>query len=298
MLGGINPRVLGSSFIGLALVCGAWVLNSLRTAPTTPPEAAVYLVQENAPVRNALSTEDQNTDGIEDWKEPFLTAAPVILNTSSSSNERTGTLTEQVGINLMESMLMAESFGAAGASNEQLIKNSTEQAFLANRDRIYTSSDITVLTNPELASIRDYANAVALILSTNDVKGSKNELLLFDEAVRTGNQQLFAQITRKADMYKIYRDELLKLPVPLTLTQEHLRLINVFNVMEANIRSMTELDTDPLKTLVRLENYQDDTTELGLALNYFYTGISKFPDLFSPNDPALAFTTFGQLQQQ
>jgi hypothetical protein len=297
MLRGMNPRVLGSSLIGLALVCGAWVLNSLSTAPTTPPEAAVYVVNNTPPVRNTLATEDKNTDGIEDWKEPFLTAAPVILTQSTSTYERAGTLTEQVGINLMEGMLMAQSFGATGASNDQLVKTSTEQAFQANKDKVYTDKDISIITTTEVTSIKDYANAVALILSNNDVKGSKNELLLFDEAVRTGNQKLFAEITRKADMYKTYRDELLKLPVPFTLTQEHLGLINVFNAMEANIRSMTELDTDPLKTLVRLQRYQDDAARLALALKTFYVGIAKYPGLFTENDPALAFTAFGQIQQ-
>lgn len=297
MLRGMNPRVLGSSLIGLALVCGAWVLNSLGNAPNSPPEAAVYIVQDSGPARNTIPTQDSNTDGIEDWKEPFLTAAPVILTTSTGTYERAGTLTEQVGINLMEGMLMAQSFGSAGASNEQLVKTSTEQAFLANQDKVYTDRDITIIPTTEPSTIKDYANTVALILSTNDVKGSRNELLLFDEAVRTGNQKLYAQITRKADMYQIYRDELLRLPVPLSLTQEHLGLINVFNALEADIRSMTELDTDPLKTLVRLQRYQDDTTRMVLSLRDFYLGISKYPGLFSENDPALAFTAFSQIQQ-
>lgn len=297
MLRGMNPRVLGSSLIGVALVCAAWVLNSLGNAPTTPPETTVYAVQEAAPPRNTLATSDKNTDGIEDWKEPFLTAAPVILNTSTSTYKRSGTLTEQVGINLMESMMMAQSFGAAGASTDELIKASTDQAFLANQDRIYTDSDISIIATAEPSTIKDYANTVALILSTHDVKGSRNELLLFDEAVRTGNQKLFAEIIRKADMYKTYRNELLELPVPSSLSQEHLDLINVFNAMEGNIRSMTEIDTDPVKTLVRLQRYQDDTTRLVLNLKNFYAAISKYPGLFSENDPALVFTAFGQVQR-
>lgn len=296
MLRSVNTRVVGASLIGAALVVGAYFTNSLKAA--MPDTGTVYAVGTEAPLRAPLSVHDSNDDGIEDWQEPFLTAAPVLLNTTTGDFARDNTVTEQVSIALMENLLASQGLGAGSLPKDVLVKQATAQVAAAAQDKIYAVVDITTLPNATDAQIRAYGNVAATIITDNNISGLRNEILILDDAMRTKDKKYFEQITQKAQMYATIRDELLTLPVPTTLRTEHLALINVTNALSSDLFAMVEIESDPLKSLLRIQRYQEDSAQLAFALQGIYLGLAKYPTLFTPEDAALGFSLFSSVQRR
>lgn len=295
---GVNSRVFGAILVGVGLVVGAWMLNSFTlTAPT--PDQPFFATETPAPERNHLATSDSDQDGVEDWQEPFLTAGPVILDEATSTYERLNTLTERAGISMMENLLTAQVYG--GAQNikpEQLIGDSVENVVReAQNDRLYTQADISIIPGNEPDIVRTYANAVAMVIEKNDVKGLRQELLIFQDAVTTKNPKHYAELVSIANMYQKNRDELLSLPVPAPLVKQHLDLINVFEAIQKDLVAMSVAEEDPVLSLLRLKRYQDDVSGLGFALQNMYTALAAYPNLFVASDPAMVFSQFSALRQ-
>ena len=67
----INKKVLGATLVGGALVCGAFVLNNLRTTPGQMAAVAEPVQQIDTTLgdRSFIQVSDANNDGIEDWRE-------------------------------------------------------------------------------------------------------------------------------------------------------------------------------------------------------------------------------------
>lgn len=285
MVRGINSRVLGAGLIGVALVAGAWVLNSLQSTPVSP-EAAVSVATVPAPVRSAIAVSDTDGDGVEDWREPLLTAEPVILNTITASYTRSNTLTEQVGISLMEQLFLTKSMNP-DADTAPLVESSIARLGDEAKDTLYTYSDIQVGQANDPETIRLYANTIATAFATNDVKGKRNEILILQDALTTGDARLYKEISEIATMYQKNLAFMLETEVPASLAQEHLDLINVFHALNNSISAMANLDNDPLKALLRIQRYQDDASGLVSAMRNMYTKINQYPGVLGqPNDPA------------
>lgn len=295
---GVNSRVFGASLIGVGLVIGAWMLNSFTlTAPT--PDQPFFATETPAPERNHIATGDRDSDGVEDWQEPFLTAGPVILDEATSTYERANTLTERAGISVMENLLTAQAYGGLQAAEpEQLVNDSVENVIReAQNDRLYTQADISVIPGNEPDVIRTYANTVAMVLQKNDVKELRNELLIFQDAMATKNPKHYAELVTIANVYQKNRDDLLALPVPAALVKQHLDLINVFEAIQKDLMAMSVAEDDPVLSLLRLKRYQDDASGLGFALQNMYTALATYPNLFAESDPALVFSQFSALRQ-
>jgi hypothetical protein len=289
MYRGVNNRVLGAVFVGVALVAGAFVVGRMGTPP--PPEASVYVTTTTNEVRPTLGVRDTDDDGIQDWQEPFLTAEPVIL-TASTSYERPTTLTGQLSVNLMEQLFMAKSFNTANTLDGAAIEKAAVEAARTTQDRIYTQADVSVINSNEPTLVRDYANTVANIFTNNNIDGLESEVVLLEKAYSTGEQKYYEQLHQLADAYAKNRDDVRSLPVPAVLVNEHVAIINVFNALSNDIRAFTEIEKDPLKALLRIRRYQDDATGMVLALRNLHIKLTQYPGLFATNDPALIFSAF------
>ncbi len=291
MVRGLNTRVVGAGLIGLALVAGAWVLNSLQSAPVSP-EAAVSVATIPAPSRAAIAVADTDSDGVEDWREPLLTAEPVILNTVTASYTRSNTLTERVGIKLMENYFLTKSLGDGTIQNKKVAEEVLLGAAGDITDPLYTNLDVTVIPDSSPELVRSYANAVALTLEKNDVKNLPHTLRLFEQAYLEKSPEAQNQLLAIARMYQTNVADLLQLPVPAVLRTQHLDLINAMFSMYKNTEIMARAEQDPMLTLLRTKRYDSDGERLGLAVQGIQTVLGGFPGLITEADAAYAFIRF------
>ncbi len=292
-----NPKVVGSFMIGFAIVAGAYVVSNFgepRTSSLTKIESAKA---DEAPMRVFIPTTDNDIDGVEDWRDQFVTTPAVTLTTTdASAYETPKTLTGQLGVTLLENLLATKAAGPIAKPKELLLQEAVERlGDVATEDKIYDVKDIIISNQSQDKDIRNYGNAIADILLTKSQKDLDNEMLLLrDYLASPEDTRDDSDLKRLAQVYKDYRDSTASIAVPREFIKQHLDLINVYNAMYENIKSMSEAISDPMVPYIRIKRYEDDIKGLGLALTNIYDALVPHAKVFGMNDSAILLTNFSQ----
>ncbi|MCA9357071.1 hypothetical protein H6784_03860 [Candidatus Nomurabacteria bacterium] len=289
MEGNINPKIVGSAIIGFALVAGSYVLSNFN-APKISHQAAVLAAKPSP--RVAIEVSDDDGNGIEDWRDEFITTKPVILEKQDSTYVPPETLTGQLGINFMEDIIRAKGYGPFGRSQEQVISDTVDILSKETAHDLYDTPDIIVLKEWNDQDIVNYANTMAGTLLRNNVPDVKNELAILDELLKSDDSNGLTGLKSLTEGYRRNRDDFLNTPVPAFLVKEHLDIINTFHAVHMDIEAMTKVLDDPAFTLLRLKRYQDDAEGLGYALQNLYLALEPKSSLFTTDDPAVLFIMF------
>lgn len=290
MQGQINPKIVGATIIGFALVGGAYTVSSLTNPRTASQPAAIGAT---APERIAIAVVDEDKNGIEDWRDDFVTTEPIVLNYSSSTPyEQPTTLTGQMSIQFFEDIVRSKNYGPFGKSEEEVVHYTVNNLAEQTNIELYDTPDIDIMTDWNDADIRNYANTLATVIINNNLPGMKGEISTLKEILDTGDTSRISDLEKIAGAYKNFRDDSLKIPVPAFLAKQHLDLINTYNAIYADITAMSLALNDPVVTLLHLKRYQDDAAGLGLALQNMYFGLEPYAHLATPEDPAVLFVAF------
>lgn len=289
-----NPKIIGAFLVGTALVGGVYVVKNFGEPSVPPPVALTASTAEAAPSRVFIPVVDQNTDGLEDWRDQFVQAPAISVESLDGQNyEAPKTLTSQLGVSLMEGLIAAKGGGAVMRSESQVVADLTEQiGKTAATDNIYELSDVTLINSTADADIRTYGNEMASILINESAPGLESEIILLKKYVEAGEEADPTDLETVATVYKNYRDKSIATPVPRRFAKQHLDLINVYNAMYKNIDTMTKTTEDPLLPFVRLKRYEEDVQGLSLALNNLYNAIVPYAKVFEMNDPAVLLVNF------
>ena len=291
-----NSKVLGSCVIGFAMVAGSYVITHFGGSKQLASKDGVYAVAAQSESRTYIAATDNNQNGIEDWQEEFVNDTPLVIDsttkTASSTYTVPNTVTDQMGIQLFQSIMQSKARGNVGPNQAQIIADTANLVSkTAIKDTIYTQKDIHVIeSTPE--GIRTYANTLASILINNDIAGGESELQILKQATQTNNPDELNKLDPIIAMYKNLRDQTLKTPVPRGFEKQHLDLINVYQGLYATLDGMKLVFTDPVVALLRIKRYQDDATGLSHALTNMYTALVPHANLLQQNDPAFVFAQF------
>ncbi len=290
MQGQINPKIIGATIIGFALVASAFTVSSLQSERTIPQPAAVALgSQPRAPI----AVVDNDNNGIEDWRDDFVTTEPVVLDQASSTYTLPTTLTGKTSIGLLENYVRSKNYGPFGSSEEEIITNTVNYLAKETEIKFYNTPDITIMETWDDQDILNYANVVASTIYKHNVADTEGELAVLYDILSTNNSARLGELTALSEMYKNYRDDTLLIPVPAFLVKEHLDLINTYHSLHEDIKAMLLIFDDPAVTLLRLKRYEDDTTGLGYALQNIYFALEPYAYLVtSVEEPATLFAIF------
>jgi hypothetical protein len=294
MQGQYNPRVIGAVVIGFTLVGAAFVLSGFTEPRITDVSQQMASARQapEAPARVPIEVVDADNNGIEDWRDEFVTTKPVILNQATSTYTPPDTLTGDLGINFFQNIVRSRGYGPFGQTDEEVIENTVNTLTQITETTIYDTPDIIILEEWTDQDIVNYANRMALSLIENDVPELEGELFILEDILTTQNTSRLSELEALAMSYQAYRDDALNPPVPAIFVKEHLDLINTYNALHEDIAAMTLAVDDPAVTLLRLKRYEDDATGLGYALQNMFNALWDYSDLFTINDPAALFTLF------
>jgi hypothetical protein len=290
MHGQLNPKIVGATIIGFALVAGAFTISSLTSDKTTTLQPAALVA--STPARSPITVSDKDDNGIEDWRDEFVTSAPVILNTASSTYNTPDTLTGQMSISFMENIIRSRNYGPFGRSQDEVIADTVNTLVRETEAELYDTPDITIMEQWEDQDILNYANTVASTIYLHNVSGLEGELVILHDILTTNNPERLTELRTIATTYQNYRDDTLKIPVPAFLIKEHLDLINTYQAIYTDITAMTIVFEDPAVSLLRVKRYQDDATGLSYALQNMFLALEPYAHLVGANDPALFFGYF------
>jgi len=292
MNGITNPKTLGACIIGCALVAGAYTLSNFGTSRFAAQQSASVAVVETTP-RVAISVTDKDGNGIEDWRDEFVTNEPIVLAPIDTTYEPPDTLTGQMGVNFIEGYLRAQTFGPFGRSREEVITNTVDVLAEQTAHDLYDTPDIIIMNEWTDQDVLTYANTVArTITNNNQDQITEGELFILYDIVTNNNVDRLEELVALSGAYQAMRDTTLNIPVPGFLVKEHLDLINTYHAIHKDIEAMTLTINDPAFALMRLKRYEDDAAGLGFALENMYQALVPYAALLGPADPALLFVIF------
>ena len=287
----LHPRIIGACLVGFALVAGAYVLSTFGESNFRSQPAAVAVA---AAPRVAIAVTDNDNNGIEDWRDEFITTKPIILDPIDSTYEPPTTLTGQLGIDFFEDYIRSKSAGPFGSSQEEVIERAVETMSAQAVYTLYDSPDITIMTTWDNDDIVTYANTVALVITNNNIADSRGEIAILSDALSQVEPDIenIEELAEIAAAYQNMRDQTLAIPVPAFAAKQHLDLVNTYHALYESITAMAISIEDPAFALIRIKRYQDDATGLRIALQNMYDTFEPYASLLGPDDPALLFVLF------
>ena len=294
-----NPKVVGAFIIGFALVGGAYTVSNFGKSTYVPTSQEANAIS-SAPLRVAIDVEDADNNGIEDWRDAFVTTEPIVVDTTGSEGEEyvpPNTLTGKLGINFVQNIVRAKGYGAFGPSQDEVISNTINDLERQTSFLIYDTPDIQIMQEWQEQDIRTYANAVASAMTRNNNADLEFELAILQDIVNRNDRSRMAEIESLATVYRNTLKDTLAIPVPEIFVKQHLDLINTYLAIQKDIEAMTLSFDDPAYALLRLKRYEDDSRGLYLALQNMYTSLEPYAGLFSTSDPAVLFVLFSPANQ-
>jgi len=287
-----NKKVTGAFLIGFALIAGSYVVSNFGKN-AEPITANIYTATTPLAPRIFIPIVDSDQNGVEDWREDFVSETPLIIDESTSTvpYEMPTSLTDQVGIQLFQSILEAKTMGKVGPSQTEIIQKAADQLRKTVKDVIYGPNNVTTIPLSPTA-VRTYGNTMAQIILNNNQPDSENELTILDRAVKSEDPEELKKLNPLALMYKNLRDQSIATPVPEPFLKQHLDLINTYQALYKNLSDMQLVFSDPVVALMRVKRYQDDAIGLSLALQNIYNMVLPYASVFESNDPAVLFVVF------
>ena len=287
-----NKKVTGAFLIGFALIAGSYVVSNFGKN-AEPITANIYTATTPLAPRIFIPIVDSDQNGVEDWREDFVSETPLIIDESTSTvpYEMPTSLTDQVGIQLFQSILEAKAMGKVGPSQTEIIQKAADQLRKTVKDVIYGPNNVTTIPISPTA-VRTYGNTMAQIILNNNQPDSENELTILDRAVKSEDPEELKKLNPLALMYKNLRDQSIVTPVPEPFLKQHLDLINTYQALYKNLSDMQLVFSDPVVALMRVKRYQDDAIGLSLALQNIYNMVLPYASVFESNDPAVLFVVF------
>jgi hypothetical protein len=285
---GMNQKVLGAFVVGMGLVAASYTYVNFGKPRMTLP---VYQ-QEVASVRSAIPVVDKDNNGIEDWRDSFTTAEPVVIGEPNASYTPPNTVTGRLGINLFEDFVRSKNYGPFGRSQEEVVTDTVNDLARETEQVLYGLSDISVMETWTDTDVKNYANVMGGSILKNSKADLPSELVILRDILTDETSNREGELALIASFYKNMRDEALATPVPADFTKEHLDLINVYEALYQDVNAMQYTKNDPAVTLLRIRRYQDDVLGLELALQNMYQALDPYARLFTASDSALIFAAF------
>ncbi len=290
MLGQSNPKIIGAFLIGFALIGGAYTYTNFGQSNFPAPVNNVAAV---ASPRVAITVTDSDGNGLEDWRDQFVTTEPIIIETAASSTYQVpDTLTGQLGINLFENIVRAKSGGPFTQTEEEVIASTVETIEAETELKIYDIPDILIIENWTDEDIRNYGNAMAGAIIRNNVEGLESEIDILNDVVNRSKPERIVDLKTLAGVYERTRNDSLLIPVPSIFLKQHLDLINTYHALYEDIDAMTLSYEDPAVALFRIKRYEEDALGLRYALENMAATLAAYPQLFTVDDQAALFSLF------
>jgi len=294
MFGHINQKIVGSFLVGIALVSGAYIYSGLKISKLSQP--ALIGEAATAP-RTAITVTDKDENGIEDWRDTFVTTE-AFIDTATTTYELPTTVTGQLSIQFLESFIRSKEYGPLGKTKEEVVDTTVDALTRATEQELYDTYDVIIMDTWTDEDIKNYANAMANAVLTNDVEGLDSEIDIMNDAMNNGKTERLKELEVIADIYTRTIDDSLAIPVPSPFLKQHLDLINSYRAVQEDIAAMAMAVTDPMVTFVRFKRYQDDALGLRLSFENMNGALSPYSHLFSSSDSAAFFTIFNQINNQ
>lgn len=292
MEGQINPKIVGATVIGFALVAGAYTISNFGESNFPEPQPAN--IQASAPQqREAIEVVDADQNGIEDWRDVFVDTGTFTTPQTNEPYTPPTTVTGKTGITLIEGIINSKLYAPFAQTKEEVVESTISSLDDVIKFESFDIAHLDVMEEWDDEDIKNYANTVAATIYRHNDNNPVDELSIVTDILRNNSGERVVEIEKKASVYKNIFEDLLKIPVPKIFTKEHLDLINAFQAVSIDVEAMTKILDDPLFSYLYMSRYSNDIEGMRLSLTNMYLALEDYADIFTVDDPAMFFGLFG-----
>ena len=271
--------IILSSVFGVILL--VFIVGSLiglkEKAVNLPTESEITVSQETLSV---LISKDSDGDGVPDWEEALWGTDPnkkdtngdgipdnIEIENKKKALRESGSYPEQTQEeNLNETERFSREFFTTFAalkqsgnlSPEAMINLSTSLISTLEKSKdalvFFTARDIRIENAPDYTQ-SDYASAVMAMASKFSDKKLGYELEILAEGITNENKAAMDELAQIAENYNEFALVLKSLPVPQTLSRDHLVLINSALGISQTLKNLSQTLSNPLVVMSSLSQY-------------------------------------------
>lgn len=274
----LNPAIFIAIAVGLSMTAGSFFLAKTKETPTNP--IFKNNSDETKPLRTFIPITDSDQNNIPDWQETFTSVEVSLGDSSTTSPTMVGNLTSELAART-----------AAGINDPEAIVDELDKKLtLEITEEKYTRDDITVTENNSTIALRTYGNAVAVIAQSGTLpEGTDTPLNILDSYFLHKDPSILEKLVPHEEAYSKMVKQMLVTPVPSSMTNEHLYLINIYSALSADIAAMQKAETDALAAMLRMRRYPQDANALYTAVSDLYLKIHRSGVQWNNNDAASSF---------
>jgi len=140
----------------------------------------------------------------------------------------------------------------------------------------YRIEDFIIVGNSS-EEVEEYKNKLMKIGLKYSAKHSKKELVIVDDALKSGNRDDIPLLDNLSYDYQNMAQEFSKMKVPEAIAQQHLALTNAYDATANAVENMGLVLTDPITTLIGILQYKQYAYSASTAIYE----IKKYTDNYS-----------------
>jgi hypothetical protein len=240
-----------------------WGLDPTKTenVPGVPDSVTIAKLQQQAEGASSQTNPDaQNTTTNLTQTDQFSRELLATITTMEANGaiDQNGNIDQTTFNNLTQSL-------------EGSIQNSSQR-------KIYTSSDITIINDDSIKTIKAYNNALAALPQKSSVKYTVMDVLQKFAPDDTGNNtdpSVLPELIPIVDQTSDLLDRTLKVPVPQSFVSLHLQAINALEGIIENLNDIQLFSTDPIVAFSGMSKYEQNTNSFQTAAQALFDAINK-----------------------
>jgi hypothetical protein len=257
---------------------GILILGAFLVAPDARSPQVANAIVSVAPEREYIEPTDADGDGVEDWKKGFPETDGKIplpeksaeeLARAKESYEEPTTFTGKFAKALFTDYVSTKSLTGTLGNQEDFVQAAIDSIQGGTRSRVYSRLDLTIIPDsPE--ALHRYGNEMATIF-TPETPIKENQIYILERAVKTQNPEELKALEPIKNAQKAILEKARVLPVPKSVADDHADLLTATEAILVDIEAMEGVFTDPLYTLARIKQHQDNVAGLLLVLKSITT---------------------------
>lgn len=253
-------RIITAAFLSMGIVVMA-LYTRLDNAGFFANVLQAVPQKDNVPLVESIAQKLGDS-----WRSSLTSHNTITPTTTGEDGTATSstpdTLTDRFAQSLFEQYIRGKSIGLYNTTEKrkEFIATTVKNLTASIEETSIKKSDIAHNISTT-ATVATYIEAVAESMKSHSIQ-NEHELSIFNQALQTNDPEIIAKLDPIADVYTSILADLLVMPVPPALVQDHLVLINTIQSIRNSIQGMRQLYVDPMLATVRFSTYVPATESL------------------------------------
>jgi hypothetical protein len=253
---------------------GAYIGDIMRAKYVSAEQAARKPVERQEYQR----LEDADGNGTPDWQDELLQSGVAFSTTTASTTLSLETdPVASIGSALIRSLVSGytslKQYDSYTPERGEKLASTLATSFKApDTTKQHTRTELSIDEEGSLQRMQQYRTDMQIALADIVDLDAEPEFATFARFIQTGDPRWLDKLSESTRKYRIAEASLLKVNVPASAVDVHLRAVNAVAFFAETLERLVRFANDPLATMALLRTYNESEREFLLA----FDALAKF----------------------